>query len=521
MKIQSSKNQIDLNDLNYVEKQKGLVLSSFPCPQDKRTGKINPHVSQFSVLGAKHGEKVSVFHVKPVYYEHVSSTDENLVFRPMYEVCTHYGNHLVIFDHTKLLLVHPRYIEWLRKRMKLINGEVLVTSPFSVIPSPYNFVHEMVHSSIAKPKIGMTVTTVYPDPDTETTTVDGAVANDRSTLWATTHDATSASNDQGLGGAFPSRSEPANWTEGIFSYQYQAGNRTVISRGFFLFDTSSINDTDTVSAATFSWYVLYELDYSDNTSQEYVALVSSTPASNTDLVVGDYDQCGDAINNPTKGASDLTNASVSLNAYNDWALNATGLGWITKTGVTKLGLREGHDVEDVVPTYSTDTNDVYSVAGRFADYTGTSSDPKLVVTHAGSSVSVTVTPTTLAATLAFIAETAKTNYTFADTTKSSIFSIPTYTVISGSLNYVASTVVATLSTIAHTAKSNVTVVAETFGALFTTIGHLVAQSITVTTAVVTATMTVVTLVHSGLRTVWARVSRNASGAWTRITRNDD
>lgn len=520
MKIQSSKNQIDLNDLNHVEKQKGLVLASFPCPQDKRTGKINPHVSQFSVLGAKQGERISVFHVKPVYYEHASSTDENLVFRPMYEVCTHYGNHLVIFDHKKLLSVHPRYIEWLRKRMKLINGEVLVTSPFSVIPSPYNFVHEMVHTNLVKPKIGMTVTTVYPDPHTETTTVDGYIACDARTgvltTWGLVRNASSATNDDGLGGAFPSIASETAWYGGLAMYYYDPNGRRLIVRTFFLFDTSAIADGDTIDSATLDWYTQNKDTGCDNTTYRYFNIYASTPASNTDLVAGDYDQVGS-----TKWSSDIGYTSITSGGYTSVALNATGLSNISKTGVSKFSFRGGHDYDNVQPTYTADSSKYWGTAGRYADYTGTDSDPKLVVTHSGGSVSVTVTPTTLAATLAFIAETTKTNYTFADTTKSSLFSIPTYTVISGSLNYIASTVGATLSTVAHTAKSNVAVVVGTFGALFTTIGHLVAQSITVTATVGAVTMTVVTLVHSGLRTVWERVSRNASGAWTRITRNDD
>lgn len=364
--------KIDTNDVEYIEKRYGKVLGWVPGAIKR--GKINPQVTQ-----AYLGENVfaSVFHVKPVYYETYTGT-----WRPLSEVTVHHGNHSIVLngDWWK---IHPRYLNWLDKRCRVLGGELLIPSLLKTYPTPYAGLVRELHQSLIPPKIGLTTSTFYPDPNAESTTVDGPVVNDRSTTsWDTTHDATSASNDLGLGGAFPSRGEPANWTEGIFSYQYQGGSRTIISRGFFLFDTASIDDTDTISSATFSWYVLYELDYSDNTSQEYIALVSSTPASNTDLVVGDFDQCGDAINNPTKGASDLTNASVSLNAYNDWALNATGLGWITKTGVTKLGLREGHDVEDVVPTYSGDTNDVYSVAGRFADYTGTSSDPKLVVVHA-------------------------------------------------------------------------------------------------------------------------------------------
>lgn len=223
----------------------------------------------------------------------------------------------------------------------------------------------------------------YPDPNAETTTVDGRVHNDDQVgiTWTSVHDATVAVNDGGLGGAFPSQGAPTNWTEGVFSYLYQTTSRGDIARGFVLFDTTAIGSGSTVDSGAFSWFVKYEEDQSDNSAQEYIALVSSTPASNTDLVLEDFDQCGDATDNPTKGATDLTNADFVLDKYNNWTLNATGIGWISKTGVTKLGLREGHDVEDVAPTYGADTNDFYSVAGDFADVSGTGTDPVLSVSY--------------------------------------------------------------------------------------------------------------------------------------------
>ena len=71
--------------------------------------------------------------------------------------------------------------------------------------------------------------------------------------------------------------------------------------------------------------------------------------------------------------------SVSVNAYNTWTLNSTGTAWINKTGYTQLAVREGHDVLDVWPSYTTNQGnwiDVY-----LSEQNGTTQDPYLNVTY--------------------------------------------------------------------------------------------------------------------------------------------
>jgi RHS repeat-associated protein len=63
-------------------------------------------------------------------------------------------------------------------------------------------------------------------------------------------------------------------------------------------------------------------------------------------------------------------------------LNATGQGWVSKTGSTKLALREGHDVIDSAFTGS--NSQFNELKFRTAEYSGTSSDPILEVTYASS-----------------------------------------------------------------------------------------------------------------------------------------
>jgi hypothetical protein len=231
-------------------------------------------------------------------------------------------------------------------------------------------------AEIEKGKVGNTTSTFYPDPDAESTSVDGYVRSDQlpGVSWASIHAETTITNTGGLGGAFPSTA--TSDYPGIGVYGYNSNTRWVLSRAFFLFDTSSIPDTDSIDSATFSFYITGK-ENSDNDGEDFFNVIQTSPASNTDLVAGDFDQCG-AVSNPTEGATRVDMGSLSTSAYNDWTLDATGRGWIDKSGITKLGLREGHDILNSTPSVSNSGN---QIQGRFADYTGTSSDPKLVVVH--------------------------------------------------------------------------------------------------------------------------------------------
>ena len=110
------------------------------------------------------------------------------------------------------------------------------------------------------------------------------------------------------------------------------------------------------------------------------AVVSSNPATNTDLVNGDYATFGE-----TRFATDITYANFSIGAYNTFSLNGDGIAAISKTGISKFGFRSDYDLDNVVPTpNSAKTN--YTTAYT-ADQIGVTQDPKLVVTY-GSAVAV-------------------------------------------------------------------------------------------------------------------------------------
>jgi len=83
---------------------------------------------------------------------------------------------------------------------------------------------------------------------------------------------------------------------------------------------------------------------------------------------------GDHLLKTTLGADTYYDYATFVVAYNDKALNATGMGWINKTGTTKFCLRSRGDIEDLEPN-----------GGNWVDLymneQGAGYQPKLVVTY--------------------------------------------------------------------------------------------------------------------------------------------
>ena len=141
-------------------------------------------------------------------------------------------------------------------------------------------------------------------------------------------------------------------------------------RSMFLFDTSSLG-SDTIASATFS---MYGQNKSNNTLDWSIGLVSSNPASTSTITTADYDDFG-----TTRFASDIAYSSFTTSGYNDFTLNGSGIAAVNGSGVSEFGLRLSADIDDDEPS----TADGYNTQffGYFADQTGTTNDPKLVIVH--------------------------------------------------------------------------------------------------------------------------------------------
>jgi len=212
--------------------------------------------------------------------------------------------------------------------------------------------------------------TFYPDADPETSSVDGKVEHSEAGLtWAGLVAATGT-------GANPSAA--ACTVNKIYSGTITDKWET-LRRGVFLFDTSALPDACVITSAVLSIYGRGKVDEGSWTPN--VNIYSSDPASNTDLVAGDFDSLGSVAY-----ATAITYAAWSTSGYNDFTLNASGKGAISKTGVSKFGTRDAkYDVSGTPPSpWASD--DISYLQNYYAEQ-GAGYKPKLVVTY-----SIGITP---------------------------------------------------------------------------------------------------------------------------------
>lgn len=210
-------------------------------------------------------------------------------------------------------------------------------------------------TEIKAEKVGRTTTTIYPNP---ATSIDGYSNFSAGATWAAAHDALAGTGASDT--ITEARAIETHFLGGVY----------YITRGFFLFDTSVIPDTDVISSATLSLYT-GPTGIADNDGAS-VDVVASTPASDTAITVLDYDQVGTTV------FSTLDMGSLSLGAYNALAFNASGIAAITKTGVSKFATRSSKDTSNTAPAFES------SWFVFYADETGTATDPKLVIEHAAA-----------------------------------------------------------------------------------------------------------------------------------------
>ena len=279
------------------------------------------------------------------------------------------------------------------ERFKIMNPPILVSDPIGTIlrsnyddvtgteivyrytEDPEAALHQALgetikivgkdEKNIISGKIGNTTSTFYPSLDGDVRYENGAAS------FATVQAASSGS--------------AADYTGGLmWSYSQPSGGGYDIRRVFTLFDTSTLG-ADSIDSATYSLFVEAIQD-NDNDAEAYITVVQTTPASDSVLVVGDYDQCGSPVTNPSEGVAtgdrfDISSAIVST--YHDFIMNSTGESWVDGSGITKLGVREGHDTTQTTPVA------LSGLRWSTSEDAGTTQDPKLVVEHSAGG-----TPTT-------------------------------------------------------------------------------------------------------------------------------
>lgn len=167
---------------------------------------------------------------------------------------------------------------------------------------------------------------------------DGFVYRNSDSSWDTAHDETVGAGADYTADYALARSD-------------KEGTSYPIYRAVVQFQTNIIPANEGVVSSTVYLFV-HDPNDGDNDAYGYTNLVSANPASDTELVIADYDLIG-SVDGATQGAVAIDNTNLVDEAYNAYLLNASGRSWISKTGYTSLGVREGHDLEDVAPDAAT------------------------------------------------------------------------------------------------------------------------------------------------------------------------
>lgn len=254
-----------------------------------------------------------------------------------------------------------------------ITVEFEIVSPDTVRATkiiPRSFVREAFAAG-ATAVMSDDTSTFYPDPNTETTCVDGQTQRASGvTDWPTIRD-----------GVGTYANDSSTEIQIYLSTWFGAGQWHTLQRGHILFDTSSLTGRS-VTSATLGMTPTGTRSNTLNTSWG-VALCATNPASNTAIVSSDHQTVSD-----TRFAdTDVAHANP-MSGVKTWDLNTSGLAAIDVDGISKFGLRHDKDLEDV---------ENFSGTGRLdyayfysADQSGTASDPYLEVTHELPSAGVAI-----------------------------------------------------------------------------------------------------------------------------------
>lgn len=215
------------------------------------------------------------------------------------------------------------------------------------------------------PSFQFSTLTVYPDAYPETDTVDGITIKTNPGVgytWSDIHDLSGDSANPSIATDYA-----------VFLRAYTNTKWETCYRGIFLFKTSSLSALATITDTTLSLNKAYSANQLGGAGR--CCVVSSNPASNTNLTFADYSSLG------TTDFCNITYSTIgSSSGYIGLTLNASGISNINKTSISKFGLRDNWDrANSFTGTYNSSEYVGWGV--NLADYAGTSQDPKLVVTY--------------------------------------------------------------------------------------------------------------------------------------------
>jgi hypothetical protein len=175
----------------------------------------------------------------------------------------------------------------------------------------------------------------------------------------------------------------------VNSIKNSSGGFVKWRRAYVLFDTSDLTSGATISAGVLSLYIGDEIVQIGNIGE---CLVAATPTNDDDLVNEDYAFA--KFGTTELATRRLITTDAAKNAYYDFTLNASGLAYIDKTGLSRFGNINSWDFDNTDgSTAGLDGSSGWSWSP--ADDTSGTKDPKLVITYSLSSGTVANIPTLL------------------------------------------------------------------------------------------------------------------------------
>lgn len=224
---------------------------------------------------------------------------------------------------------------------------------------------------LTKLSFGFSTLTAYPDTGSGSTTVNGWVARQNvDETWATIRAGAGTTSfiDDTTNNLFVGFIQTTGGYTGKFA---------VLRRSIFTFDTSAIGSSAAISDAVLSLYGASKYYDGIFAAADTVDIYTSTPASNNNLVNADFQELGST----SQSGSPISYTNWSTTGYNAFTFNATGRGNVSKTGISKFGSRNAnYDGDNVSPSGNGD-NAQYLIKTYPSGTSGTSQDPKLVVTY--------------------------------------------------------------------------------------------------------------------------------------------
>ena len=217
----------------------------------------------------------------------------------------------------------------------------------------------------------MPILTIYPDPGTGATTVDGFVERGavNEAMAVIRAGAGTNSHDMNVIGDF------------VLMVTNAVGPNTYddLIRSIFTFDTSPLTLRDIVTAATLTFNTAGRVP-NDNFGTS-ICLVDATPANDNAIVNADYSTVG-----TTRYAADVALAGIGIGPTYFFTLNIAGSASINRGvgAITRFSQAFDWDVDNTDPPgWAGATID--DAGGVYADTPGTASDPALAITYSSAS----------------------------------------------------------------------------------------------------------------------------------------